>query len=194
MRYTCGGFGTPFFGADVQLRVAADELVVQTGKQERAARISTLSQLAVHVGGDLLPDGVDDDEPLNVDAVASRFLGEWFGFGAAVLEEVRALAGDEEEPSRVQVWPEHFDIAVEIGLESAGARATYGASPGDEAHPEPYLYVAPWRGIAGHEDLFMATAFAGAELPFAELLRSSDGYAQRDGALRFFSERRAALA
>ena len=194
LRYTRGGFGTPFFGADVQLRVIGDELVVQTGEHERSARISTLSRLAADIGGELLPAGADDDEPLDVDAAASRFLGEWYGFGAAVLEELRALARDEDEPSRVQLWPEHFDIAVEIGPESAGARATYGASPGDELHPEPYLYVTPWRGIAEQEELFMATAFAGAELPYAELLRSGDGHAQRAAALRFFSDRRAALA
>ena len=33
--------------------------------------------------------------------------------------------------------------------EAGGRRATYGGSPGDDAHPEPYLYVAPWARRAG---------------------------------------------
>lgn len=45
-------------------------------------------------------------------------------------------------PSRVQLWPEHFDVAVDLGPE--GNRANFGGSPGDSAHPEPYLYVGPW--------------------------------------------------
>jgi hypothetical protein len=111
-----------------------------------------------------------------------------------VLEEIRALVHDDEQPSRVQLWPEHFDVAVDIGIEQTGARATYGASPGDAAHPEPYLYVTPWSEITGLEELFTATDFDGAEMPYAELLRCGDGYAQRAHALRFFSDRRAALA
>jgi hypothetical protein len=194
LRYTRAGFGTPFFGPDVQLRVAGDELVVQSGEHERAARMSTLSQVAAHVGAELLPGGVDDEDPLDVDVAASRFLGDWYGFGASVLEELRARTRDEQEPSRVQLWPEHFDIAVEIGSEGAGARAGYGASPGDSDHDEPYLYVVPWSGIEGNEELFGAKAFDGAELPFSELLRLDDGYAQRDAALRFFTVRLEALA
>jgi hypothetical protein len=192
LRYTRAGFGTPFFADDVQLRVAGDELIVCTRAGERAARITTLSRLAAHVGPELLPDGVDDDDPLEVDPAASRFLGDWYGFGASLLEELRAQVGDELEPSRVQLWPEHFDIAVEIGIE--GARAAYGASPGDSDHDDPYLYVVPWGGIAGVDELFTATCFMGAELGYQRLLALGDGYAQREAALRFFNERRAALA
>jgi hypothetical protein len=196
LRYTRGGFGTPFFGADVQLRVVGDMLIVQRGNRERAELISSLAAAAAHVGTDLLPAGSMDDEPLEVDPAASRFLGEWFGFGASVLEELRASVGDDAEPSRVQLWPEHFDIAVEIGRESTGARAGYGASPGDEHHAEPYLYVVPWGEVAAGDSLFDATAFTGAELPLSELLacvRSGGARAQRELASAFFGERLAAL-
>ena len=44
---------------------------------------------------------------------------------------------------RPQIWPEHFDLACELGAD-AGTRARYGASPGDAAIPQPYLYVGPW--------------------------------------------------
>lgn len=201
LRFTRGGFGTPFFAEDVQLRVVRDQLIVQTRERERSARITTLAAMAAHVGDELLPgaallpDAVADSEPLDVDPDASAFLGAWFGFAASVLEELRAAVADQLEPSRVQLWPEHFDLAVELGAERAGARAGYGASPGDELHPEPYLYVAPWREQPAGE-LWQASAFAGAELPYAALLDASGpgGEQQRKAALEFFIERLTALS
>jgi hypothetical protein len=145
------------------------------------------------VGERLLPDGPADESPLAVDAAASAFLGEWFGFAASVLEELRAGAGDDDGPSRVQLWPEHFDLSVELGVEAEGKRAGYGASPGDELHPEPYLYVTPWSEQPDGE-LWRSTAFRGAELSYAELLAGDSGERQRELALRFFAERLAALA
>ncbi len=47
-------------------------------------------------------------------------------------------------PSSRQLWPEHFDLAIDLGDEAAGTRANYGASPGDDTIAEPYLYVGPW--------------------------------------------------
>jgi len=38
--------------------------------------------------------------------------------------------------------PGHFDPAIEMGDENH--RASYGASPGDDAIAEPYLYVSVW--------------------------------------------------
>ena len=35
LRWTLGGFGTPFFGADAQVRVDGGELVVEVGGEER---------------------------------------------------------------------------------------------------------------------------------------------------------------
>ena len=87
------------------------------------------------------PDGAPD-APLAVDAAAAAALADWFGFATSVsrscgvdLEAGRAVA---------QLWPEHFDLAFELGDADAGTRANYGASPGDADHPEPYLYVGPW--------------------------------------------------
>jgi hypothetical protein len=190
LRYTRGGFGTPFYGSDVQVRVAGSELVVQEAGTERRAPITTLDAAADHVGRDALPDDLDlCGDALEVDAGAAAFLGEWYGFAASVLEELRAGASEQLEPSRVQLWPEHFDLALELGAAAAGARAAYGLSPGDEVHPEPYLYVAPW--VAPDPDeLWQASAFNGAELSYAELLAASD---QRSCALEFFSARLAAL-
>jgi hypothetical protein len=189
LRFTRGGFGTPFFGADVQLRVLADRLIVQSGGSERAAPITTLAEMARHVGGELLAEMPVVDGPIEVDVESSAFLGEWFGFAASVLEELRAACAEELRPSRVQLWPEHFDMAIEIGEEQRGARAAYGASPGDELHPEPYLYVVPWGEVPDGE-LWQVSAFPGAQLPYQALASAGD---QRALALRFFGVRLDAL-
>jgi hypothetical protein len=166
LRYTRGGFGTPFFGDDEQVRVDGVELVFDSPAGERR-------------------------EPIEgVDPPAAARIADWFGFAAGVLEQLRAEAGPELEPSRVQLWPEHFDMSVELGAESAGRRAGYGCSPGDERHPEPYVYVVPWEASAAEGEGWDATGFAGAELSYAELLGAGD---QRGCALDFLRDRRAAL-
>ena len=190
LRYTRGGFGTPYFGDDVQVRVEGFELIVEERGGERRAPITTLDAAAGHLGPDALPDDVSlGSDPLDVDPAASAFLGDWFGFAASVLEQLRAGAASVLEPSRVQLWPEHFDPAVELGAEAAGARASYGCSPGDEHHPEPYIYVAPWVPPPAGE-LWQATGFNGAEMSYAELLEAPD---QRAAALDFFTRRLEAL-
>lgn len=166
LRATPGGFGTPVFGDGRQVRVEGTALVVVEHGRERRR------------------------EALDLDPAAVAFLADWYAFAADVLLALRADAGDSSEPSLVQLWPEHFDIAVELGLERTGARATYGGSPGDETHPEPYLYVAPWAAPEPGE-LWQATGFNGAELGYAALLDAED---QRATALEFFGLRLAALS
>lgn len=186
LRCTHNGFGTPFFGSDVQLRVDGVELVAQDGAGERREVLSTLAEAAAFAGVEPLIE----DEPLDFSETGARFIADWFGFAACVLEQLRAEASAELEPSRVQLWPEHFDVAVELGAEAAGVRAGYGLSPGDELHPEPYIYVVPWAGEAAEGELFAASAFQGAEMPYAELLAAPD---QRATALEFLRARLAAL-
>jgi hypothetical protein len=167
LRYTRGGFGTPFFeqdGSDCQVRVEHGELVRQVGLQETR---------------EPLPD---------VDIAAASALGEFYGLACSVLEQLRAdeIDGD---PSLVQLWPEHFDIAIELGSEAAGGRATFGGSPGDDQHEEPYLYVSPWTAEVSGE-LWNATGFRGAELGYSDLIAADD---QRRAALDFMRERYRAL-
>jgi hypothetical protein len=190
LRYTRGGFGTPFFGQDTQIRVEGRALIVDEQGSERRAPVTTLAAAADHIGRHLLPAELAlDDAVLDVEEDAAAFLGDWFGFAASVLEELRAEAPSVVDPSRVQLWPEHFDLAVELGSQAESRRAAYGLSPGDDLHPEPYAYVAPWEAPPEGE-LWQATAFTGAELSYSELLAAED---QRDAALRFFRARLAAL-
>ena len=72
---------------------------------------------------------------------------------------------------------------------AAGQRANFGASPGDDDHPEPYLYVGPWTAEVSGE-LWNATGFKGAELTYSELIAADD---HRRAALDFMRERYRAL-
>ena len=164
---TQGGFGTPEFeyeGARRRVRVEGDELVREV-------------------------DGAEQRSPLGVDREAALALGRWYAFGAAALERLLDAARPEDEATPAHLWPEHFDLAIELGSEAAGARANYGASPGDESHPEPYLYVGPW-SAAVRGELWRAAGFAGAELGYRELLAAPDAAAAAD---EFFAVRRKAL-
>lgn len=186
LRWTRGGFGTPFFGDDEQIRVEGDLLVVQRRGTVRSQRLTTVVDAAEFVGvayrerwfegfhDPLAPR--DPTDLLHVDAVAAAALGDWFGFATAVLEELRRTDGA-EAVGRVQLWPEHFDASVELGDAGTGRRASYGASPGDDAHPEPYLYVAAWGEIDRSDPYWNDTAFNGASLAYRRLLAADDQYA-----------------
>jgi hypothetical protein len=195
LRYTRGGFGTPFFGEDAQVRVEGTELVAVEGDAERRIPVTSLATAAEHVwpGADPATLNLPADL-LTIDPPGAAFLADWFGFAASVLEELRARVGLSENahdlaPSRVQLWPEHFDMAVEVGSETAGQRAAYGLSPGDDEHDEPYAYVAPWN-VPPEGELWNATAFRGAELRFGEILAAAG---QREAVLDFLKHRLAAL-
>src|SRR3954447_7175948 len=91
---TSGGFGTPVLGDDTQIRVEGDELVVRIRGDETRARITSLAAAAEPARELLPPDLELSDAPLEVDAEASRVLGDWYAFGEAVLTR---LAGEMEE-------------------------------------------------------------------------------------------------
>jgi hypothetical protein len=168
LRYTHGGFGTPFFeqdGLDCQVRIEHGQLVRQRGTEE-----------------------TNEPLPPEVDAAAAKALGDFYGFACSVLEQLRADESD-GDPSLVRIWPEHFDIAVELGDEARGKRANLGASPGDEEHEEPYLYVGPLTAEVSGE-LWNAAGFNGAELSYSEVLATDD---QRGAAIDFMRERYRAL-
>jgi hypothetical protein len=201
LRWVRGGFGTPYFGDDVQVSVEGTSLRVVRGDELASTPLTSLAAAAEALGdlaaepavapgaGHAAPAALPG-ERLAIDETAARFVGAWFGFAYSVLEELRARATAKHVPSRVQIWPEHFDAAVELGDERAGARAAYGCSPGDETHPEPYIYVAPWTAPPPGE-LWQAEGFAGAELGYASLLAAAD---PRALALEFLTARLEALS
>ena len=96
LRALPGGFGTPPFGEVMQMHVDGTDLVIRDGDSVRREPID------------------------NVDAEAAAALAAWFAFAAGVLEELRAETGLEHQPTPPQLWPEHFDVAIELGLEAGG--------------------------------------------------------------------------
>ena len=117
-------------------------------------------------------DGTETRSNIDVDTEDAARVAGFFAFIQDVLEALRAEA---VEPSEIHLWPEHFDVAFD------DQEVTYGGSPGDENHDEPYLYVAPWSAPSG--DGWNARGFAGAEAPWGD----------REAALAFFRDRRDAL-
>lgn len=184
---TPSGFGTPTFPDGGSVRVETTDLVVESiaGDPVRLP-ITTLKRAALAAGleGDDL-----DDIGLTIDEQSAAALAFAYHFANDVLGELRDLCGDGQDPSPIRLWPEHFDIAFEMGIESEGRRAGYGLSPGDENHDEPYLYVGPW---TAPDDLdgWDAVGFTGAELGWEQLSQSAEPRAE---ALEFFSGRFKAL-
>lgn len=181
LRYTRGGFGTPFFGDDEQVRVEHGALVHQRGGQVDHAPITSLRAAADFLGIEPGTDAGEHDSPplgdlhadLGTTAEAGAFLAAWFGFAWAVLEELR-LTPDAVDVERTQLWPGHFDPALAMGDAETGARATYGASPGDADHDEPYLYVGAWGDVDRDDPFWNETAFNGASMPFRDLRDAAD--------------------
>jgi hypothetical protein len=175
---TPGGFGTPASG-QYQVRVEGAELVVREGDEERREPVSTTAGAAELVGPRLLPPGFSvedleiDRRPLEVDPEGAAALADWYALGDRVLEALRREAGPDDAPTEPRLWPEHFDLAIESGDEQAGLRVNYGASPGDEDHPQPYFYVGPWSGKP-QGGLWNAKGFVGAEISHEELVGEPD--------------------
>ena len=196
LRSTAGGFGTPFFGRDEQVRVEGSDVVVVRDGREARAPVTTVNAAARLVGIEPGPPAdlyqpattIEPDAVLAVDPDAARLLSDWYGFSCSVLEEVRVVAG--ATGTRTQLWPEHFDLSIDVGDEAAGTRGTFGASPGDAAHPEPYLYVTHWAEHVPADPFWNDAAFPGASLAYGTLLEV-DG--QRTTALDFFRTGLAAL-
>lgn len=184
LRYTLGGFGTPFFGDDRQVRVDGVELIDQDGDEVRVHQISSLSAAAEFLGVAIdtetaaehdSPEAGDPDQPLEVDDAASKFLGAWFGMAFAALELLRADPAS-LDATRPQIWPGHFDPAIEVGDEDH--RASYGASPGDSSIDEPYLYVSIWWpdkiAVEVDDPTWNAPSFTGAVLKVSDFDHDRD--------------------
>lgn len=183
LRSTIGGFGTPEFDGR-RIRVEAAELVDERGSDVRRTEISSLAAAAEFLDTAIDPDtAAEHDSPelgdtgadLAVDPAASSYLGEWFRVAFEALEIVR---GDDNsvDASEAQLWPGHFDAAIEVGDESH--RASYGASPGDHNVAEPYLYLAAWwpdrLSVDFDAPFWNGRGFAGVMMPVSELPAGRD--------------------
>lgn len=190
-----GGISTPPFGDGERVSLDLRRLRLVTARGE--APLSTIAAAAEFVlggpadeewaaGFDVPPLG-DPHAPLALDPPAAALLGSWYDFAFESLGALRGeLAGD--EPSEIQLWPEHFDVAFDVA--AAGGRITFGASPGDGTSSEPYLYVLP-PAPRERDEIWNAEGFAGAVLALSGFVAEAD---QRAAALAFFRSRRRAIA
>jgi len=127
------------------------------------------------IGTELIAVSGDEERrsPIVIEADVTAALADLHAFATAALGaliETVLAEGDAADP--IRLWPEHFDVATTIGDEAAGTRANAGVSPGDENHPEPYVYFGPWAEQSG--EFWNAEGFPGAELAYAELLDADD--------------------
>ena len=81
----------------------------------------------------------------------------WFGTGARALD---VLLPELSGPTAAQLWPEHFDLGLAATTGSGGV--TLGVSPGDDAVPGPYAYVAPWEDARPGDPEFWNVRFGAA--------------------------------
>ena len=187
---TPGGFGTPVFGEGRQVRVEGTDLVVASAAGEQRAPISSPAAAADLIGRDELPEGLDPSvDPLEIEAESAAALAAAFEAGEAILRRLGGGAGTGDDPTAPTLWPEHFDIAIEMGHAEDGLRANYGMSPGDENHPSPYFYVGPW-DARPEGDLWNGSGFNGAEISYEELSRAADPV---EAAVEFANRRKQAL-
>lgn len=183
LRAVPGGFGTPKFDGRVA-RVEGDMLVHEQDANIATQTISTVREAAEFFGleyevtwfedfHDPLAPG-DPDATLQVDDTAARAVGNWFRFATDVIDRVRHQGNEGDDVSETQLWPEHFDLATELGNQERGERASFGASPGDDDHAEPYLYVAAWGEIDRANQYWNDRSFNGASLTYSRLLDADD--------------------
>jgi hypothetical protein len=175
---TPGGFGTPVLGAGERVRVDGTELVHERPGTTTRVGLTTLGTAAKFVDVPLgLPPGYTRETPcapeisIAVDADAARAVEAWLDLGAALLGELREHYTG-QNATMPTLWPEHFDVAMELGDAEAGTRANYGASPGDATISQPYLYVGPWD--EGHRTGLLGTHEFGAAMTYEELLAAGN--------------------
>jgi hypothetical protein len=175
-----GGFATPLLADDRRIRIEANEVVIDDRDGSRSMGLTTIDEAAAFVGvvpgfpTELYPaaTALHPSQALDIERDAAAALAAWFGFTAEVLDGFAAEIAA-ANPSPLILWPEHFDQAFFTEDADESSRANYGASPGDEGHPEPYLYVGPWGTVAGNE-FWNAAHFNGAVLPLSSLVAAAD--------------------
>lgn len=190
LRYLDGIIGTPVFGQDEQVLFSDGGLMWRRGEESTRLEVRTLAEACAFLEipyrpvwyqdfrHPLAPLGPDAQLSLSIDGC--RAIVDWFGYADTSLELLRNTAGG-SDLTETQLWPEHFDLAFEMGSE--GARATYGASCGDGEHEEPYIYVSAWDPVDRAHIYWNDLAFNGASLSFRELLTVPDPH---QAALEFY--------
>ena len=157
LRVGADGVATPVFGEDAEsLRVVGATLYrerrVDGEARTTALAIDGTSLRALGAFADVdlgaafsaghdTPELGDLDAPISLDAGAVAVITAWYRVGHEALDHTIAAHAD-GAASVLQLWPEHFDLAVDLA--AGRTRANLGVSPGDGFSAEPYAYVGPW--------------------------------------------------
>lgn len=200
LRATPGGFGTIPFGPDHQrLRVSGGLLVREAGTTDTWTRSiaidgSSLAELAAFAEVDLsaafwaghdTPPVGDVDEVITLDGTSALMIADWYATAAQALDRLVAAAPAFSAPSLVQLWPEHFDVALDMAFDAdlpADRRVNAGGSPGDGFHGASYLYVGPWTPDRPGDPAYWNAPF-GAVLGYEAIVATPDPV---DAAFEFF--------
>jgi hypothetical protein len=156
-----GGVRTPTLPDGRVIALVANRILVERdGAVVREAPVTTVRQAAAVAGVQAgfpwtkHPPGTPftPDEPLLLDHAAAEQLAQWFELGERALslfvaDGAVAGAGEAAVP---QIFPEHFDLAISVD------RVNYGASPGDAAIGQPYVYVGPYDGPPARDGFWNA--------------------------------------
>ena len=198
LRPSPGGVATPAFGDDVEVvRTSGAFLVVERAGVTNRVGLTTLAEAAELAGvdlgvdftvGELTPAVGDPHAALDIDDLAARALGDWWGLGLQVLDELAATEPGITASEAPQLWPEHFDLASVVtvagdGGQDRGWKLNLGASAGDSFEPLPYLYVGPWVADRPGDPAYWNAPF-GAVLRHADLA-SLPAVEQRAAAVAF---------
>jgi hypothetical protein len=153
---TPGGFGTPMFGSEEVVRLAGRHLLREQrpSAEARTGALpidgSDLGSLMAFVEADLAvpfdagqdtTDLGDLSRALELDGESTSLIADWFDLVVRVLD-VFVAAAEPGTTSVPQLWPEHFDLSVDLAV--GVGRANLGGSCGDQFHAQPYAYVGPW--------------------------------------------------
>jgi hypothetical protein len=192
LRVTPGGFSTTTIRPERErIRVSGPVLVresaAQRGTWTRSIAIdgSSLAELAAFADVDLsaafsaghdTPAVGDIHEPLELHARSAQHIIDWYAITTQALDLLIHSAPSFSAPSLVQLWPEHFDAALDMAFDQAAPaqrRVNMGGSPGDDFHAVPYLYVGPWTPDRPGDTSFWNAPF-GAVLGYHDVAAAPD--------------------
>jgi len=203
-----GGFRTlPLPGQPSLLAVRGTKLVVTRNGQASTVAlvgtpigtpVGTLAEIAAEAGVTAgPPEGVyakgsraNPADRVSIDPASATTIERALELGDMAMSRFGSRHAP-ERPSVPVLWPEHFDVGIELD------EVNYGVSPGDDEIPEPYAYVGPWTPRRG--------AFWDRPFGAARLVRDLEGRGVRGGGggrgadagggiLEFFEAGRAAAA
>jgi hypothetical protein len=189
LRPAPGGFATPWTdradGGET-LRVSGTDLVRERVDGHGAHTLvvglagANLAGLAAAVEVDLDPGftvGTDTpalgdvEAPLAATAAAVGVMAHVLGAGAIALDRTLGRRGAPAAPTIAQLWPEHFDLGLDVAV--GGGRVNLGISVGDGHQADPYAYVGPWGAERPGDPEFWTAPF-GAVLGYGTLVAAAD--------------------